>query len=520
MKKLKNLGIGLLSLVIMLTLISLPVTAESKSPDNDLVVALQADATNLDPHVSGNGISNLMTLAMYETLIYFDENLKLQPRLAESWEMSDDGMQYTFKLRQGVKFTDGEPFNAEACVANYVRGRDDESLRVHSRMAAIADMKSVDEYTLLVTLAKADNTFLNKFSQVTFVSPKAIKELGKEGLAKKSAGTGPFILDERVDGGYTKMVRNENYWGEGPKVDSLTFKVVPEDGARMAMLKTGEADIIYPVPPTHVKQLESEDGIKIHNMEGLVYRYVTLNNNYTLKDGRKPLSDVRVRQAMNWAFDSEAYCQVVFQGYATPPNSVFAGPVPYHADQEPYIKNLEKAKELMAEAGYEDGFDIDIWCDNTTIEMKGAEFVKQQLSEININVNLKAMESTTIADMTAEPEDKTEVQMWYVNWMSGSYEADGSMRNILHSEYFPPKGYNTAFWVNKDFDKDLDDALVETDADKVTKLYADAQAVAWKECPWMFLGVDNSIFAEHDYVSGVAYMPGGHMDFTKVVLDH
>lgn len=520
MKHMKKLVTGLLSLVMLLMLVSTPTMAEAKSEDNDLVVALQADATNLDPHVSGNGISNLMTLTMYETLIYFDENLELQPRLAESWEMSDDGMEYTFKLREGVKFSDGEPFNAEACIANYERGKNDETLRVHSRMKAIADMEAVDEYTIKITLEKADNTFLNKFSQVTFVSPKAIEELGKEGLAKESAGTGPFILKERVDGGYTKMVRNENYWGEGPEIDSLTFQVVPEDGARIAMLKTGEADIIYPVPPTHVEQLEGADDINIKNMEGLVYRYVTLNNNYTLEDGRQPLSDVRVRQAMNWAFDSEAYCQVVFQGYATAPNSVFAGPVPYHADQEPYTKDLEKAKELMKEAGYEDGFDIDIWCDNTTIEMKGAEFVKQQLAEININVNLQAMESTTIADMTSEPAESTKVQMWYVNWMSGSYEADGSMRNILHSEYFPPKGYNTAFWVNKDFDKALDDALVEPDTDKVAELYATAQSIAWEECPWMFLGVDNSIFAEHTYVSGVVYMPGGHMDFTHAVLDH
>lgn len=107
------------------------------------------------------------------------------------------------------------------------------------------DSVTVDsEYQVTIHLKEPNNTFLNKLAQVRIVSPKAIKELGKDGLAKQSAGTGPFILSERVDGGYTKMVRNENYWQDGPKVDTLTWRVVPEDGARVAMLQTGEADII------------------------------------------------------------------------------------------------------------------------------------------------------------------------------------------------------------------------------------------------------------------------------------
>ena len=101
-----------------------------KSPDNDMVIAVQTDATHLDPHVSSNGNSNLVTNSMYETLLAFDENLEIQPLLAESWEMSEDGLSYTFKLREGVKFHDGEPFNAEAVVANWQRGKEDESLRL------------------------------------------------------------------------------------------------------------------------------------------------------------------------------------------------------------------------------------------------------------------------------------------------------------------------------------------------------------------------------------------------------
>lgn len=490
------------------------------SPDNDFVIALQADATHLDPHVSGNGVSNTITNSMYETLVWFDENLELKPLLAKSWTVSDDGLDYTFVLNEGIKFHDGEPFNAESIVANYERAKSDSSLRLASQ-TAMWDSVTVDsEYQVTIHLKEPNNTFLNKLAQVRIVSPKAIKELGKDGLAKQSAGTGPFILSERVDGGYTKMVRNENYWQDGPKVDTLTWRVVPEDGARVAMLQTGEADIISPLPAIQVDKLKDDASLDVLNLGGLTYRYATLNKNYTLADGRKPLDDVRVRQAMNYAFDSEAYTQVVFQGYASVPTSLFASSVPYYAEQTPYTADIEKAKSLMSEAGYSDGFPINIWVDNTTIEMQGAEFLKQQLAQINIDVNVVPMESTTIADMTSAPEDKTEVQMWYVNWSSGDYSADGSMRNILHGDKYPPSGYNTAFYNNAEFNKCLDDALKTTDTDEITKLYAQAQSIAWEECPWIFLGVDNSLIGQKKYVKGIKYRPGGTILVTNIELVH
>lgn len=490
------------------------------SPDNDFVIALQADATHLDPHVSGNGVSNTITNSMYETLVWFDENLELKPLLAKSWTVSDDGLDYTFVLNEGIKFHDGEPFNAESIVANYERAKSDSSLRLASQ-TAMWDSVTVDsEYQVTIHLKEPNNTFLNKLAQVRIVSPKAINELGKDGLAKQSAGTGPFILSERVDGGYTKMVRNENYWQDGPKVDTLTWRVVPEDGARVAMLQTGEADIISPLPAIQVDKLKNDASLDVLNLGGLTYRYATLNKNYTLADGRKPLDDVRVRQAMNYAFDSEAYTQVVFQGYASVPTSLFASSVPYYAEQTPYTADVEKAKSLMSEAGYSNGFPINIWVDNTTIEMQGAEFLKQQLAQINIDVNVVPMESTTIADMTSAPEDKTEVQMWYVNWSSGDYSADGSMRNILHGDKYPPSGYNTAFYNNAEFNKCLDDALKTTDTDEITKLYAQAQSIAWEECPWIFLGVDNSLIGQKKYVKGIKYRPGGTILVTNIELVH
>lgn len=494
---------------------------EMKSPDNDMVVALNADATNLDPHVSGNGISNMITDTMYESLITFDENVKIVPLLAKSWTMSPDGKSYTFILNEGIKFHDGEPFNADSVAAVFDRAKADPSLHLASQVATWDSVVVDSEYQVTINLKEPNNTFLNKLAQIRIVSPKAIKELGKEGLNKQSAGTGPFILSERVDGGYTKVVRNKDYWRAGPKIDTLTFKVVPEDGARIAMLQTGEADVIYPVPPIQVSKIENDKNIEVKNFDGITYRYVTLNKDYTLTDGRKPLDDVRVRQAMNYAFDNDAYIKVVYQGFARKPTSIFSSSIMYYAEQPSlYDKDLDKAKALMQEAGYSAGFPINIWVDNTTVEMQGAEFVKQQLADINIDVNVMPMESTTIADMTSAKESDTKVQMWYVNWSSGSYEADGSMRNILHGDYFPPTGYNTAFYNNPEFNKLLDDALKTTDEKEIAEQYKEAQAIAWKDCPWIFLANDNTIVGQRTYVKGVTYTPGGDIILTNAEMDH
>ena len=504
-------------------------TDTAKSPDNDIVVALQADTTSMDPHVGSNGISNQILNEVYETLLTFDENTNVVPLLAKECSVSEDGRTNTFVLNEGIKFHDGEPFNAESVVAVYERGLRDDSLTLKRTIGTTdapiwESVEALDEYTVAITLVKPNNTFINKICQFRIASPKAMAmENATDWFAKNSAGTGPFIYTERVDGGYTKLVRNPDYWQAGPTVDSLTFTVVPEDTSRIAMLKTGEADVITPVPVMDVDQLEGQEGIETVVAPATVYRYVTLNTEFAFPDGTKPFADKRVRQALNYAFDSEAYAKVVFNGFAKAPTSVFSDSIYYFAEQTPYTADLEKAKALMAEAGYPDGWpdqEIEIVVDNTTIEQKGAEFVKQQLAQIGVNVKLLPNESTANAEITSAPLEETKVQMWYVNWSSGSYEADGSMRSILHGEKFPPNGYNTAFWNNAEFNQLLDDALLMADTEEIAAAYAKAQAIAWDECPWIFLGNDQNIHAQRSYVTGMQYKPGGVMVFRTIGLDH
>ena len=494
--------------------------APASSGTKDFVVAMQADTTSLDPHIGSNGNSNQVLNEMYETLLTFDADTNVIPLLAKEWSVSEDGRTYSFVLNEGITFHDGEPFTAEAVRATYLRGMNDQTLSLYRSVKDWEDVKVTGEYSCDIILKEPNNTFINKITQTRIVSPKALaREDVGDYLAKNSAGTGPYILSERVDGGYTKMVRNDNYWQAGPQVDSLTFKVVPEDGSRLAMLQTGEAHVAIPVPLTDTATIESDPNLVLDVVPGITYRYVTLNTEWALPDGRKPFADKRVRQALNYAFDSEAYAKVVFNGYAVEPTSIFSTAILYHAPQTPYKVDLEKAKALMKEAGFEDGFDVEIIVDNTSLEQKGATFVMQQLSQIGVNVKLLPNESTANAELTSAPLESTKVQMWYVNWGSGSYEADGSMRSILHGEKFPPDGYNTAFWNNAEFNQLLDDALKMGDTNQIAETYAKAQAIAWEECPWIFLGNDESVAAYRSNVTGLIYKPAGTYVFRTVGLE-
>ncbi len=480
------------------------------APDNDLVIALNNDIQKLDPHDTSDTLSISVSRSVYEPLVSFDEEQNLVPMLAESWEAAEDSVTYTFKLRQDVTFSDGEPFNAEAVIANFDRVMANDQLRQYRRISKFISYTALDDYTVEIVLDEPNVSFLNQFTQMYFVSPKSLSD-GTD-LNKTGAGTGPFVFVERVEGDYVKYEPNANYWGEGSTVDSLTFRAVEEDGSRVAMLQTGEADYIYPMPFIQASSVDGTDNIKVLAMPSNIMRYITLNTRV------EALSDVRVRQAMNYAFNNEAYIATVFNGYGEDVYSAFPSTIQYYKAHEPYAYDVEKAKQLLADAGYENGFDLTIWCDNTTTEQKGAQFFQQQMALIGINVEVLPMEPNTISDMIYVEENEATIETWYVNWSSSSFDPDGSMRNILHSEFIPPTSANTAYWENAEFDALLDEARASTDPAELEKLYGQAQDLVWAECPWVFMGSDQVLAAEKDYVSGISLRPDGSLYFATASL--
>lgn len=494
----------------------------AKSKDNDFVIAMEGAVSSLDPANIPDTSAISATRGIYETLVKFDERNQLVGGLAKSWDISEDSLTYTFHLREGIKFHDDTDFNAEAIKANYDRVcNKDNQLRQRRTFIVVnkdqtedprvANIDIPDANTIVFTLSKPWSPFINRMTQFCIISPKAIQEYGND-IMYHPCGTGPYVFEEWKEGDFCKFKRNDNYWGEKPGVDTITLKTVPEAGARTAMLQTGEADLVYPMPADQIKALDGTNDVDVIATESNIMRYVTLNMDLP------QLKDVKVRQAMNYAIDQNAYVKVMYDGHANVAKSLVPSIIQGYQEQPAYEYDIAKAKELLKEAGYENGFDLTIWGDNSTQEIKGMTFVKQQLEQIGIKVDVQAMDPATVGDKIYVDKDKAEINMWYVNWSASDYTMDGSMRALLYSTNCPPVSANTPYYNNPEFDRLLDEGLVNADTAKQAQIYADAQKIAWEDCPWLFLANDQIIFSRKNYLSNVFVAPDGSIDFAKATL--
>lgn len=484
---------------------------DGKAPKNECILAFEGEFQEMHPMDWSDGNSGNVVYYIYDSLYDLDENYEPVPRAAESYEVSDDACTYTFHLREGITFTDGAALNADAVVSNYQAAIDPannwrrrrtfiETIDETTEIPRVDSCTAVDELTVQFHLPEPYAPFMNSMTQFYLISPNVVNDSSFD-YSKQSAGSGPYMLEEYAQGDHVSIVRNEDYWGEAPSIDRIDFRVVPEAGSRIAALQTGEATAIYPMPTDQVATVRSAGDINMISIPSTTMRYVTLNTNY------EPLSDVRVRQALNYAFDQEEYCRVMYSGAATPATSVLPEIVPGYKAQTPYEVNLDKAKSLLEEAGYADGFEVDIIGDNSTQETKGMTFVMQQLENIGVTVNVKPNEAATNAELAAAPEDETTLHMWYVNWSQS--DADGFMRSLLSTAMTPPTGYNTAFWKNEEFDSELEAGNAAPTEDEQNQHYGTCQDIVWPECPWLYLASDNTLLSYKAYLNGIKYVPQG-----------
>lgn len=484
-------------------------TSTATKNNKDIVIAINANFITLDPHNASDTHSISGARTMYEGLMGFDENMSVVPVLATNHTISEDGLVYTFTLQENVKFHDGTDFNAEAVKANIARIQDEKNnLRLRKSFAKVSKVETPDAKTVVITLSEPYNAFLNKVAMAPIVSPKALEENGAD-ITKKPVGTGPFKFKEWVQGDRLVVEKNADYWQQGlPKVDSLTFRPVPENGSRIAMLKTGEADFIYPMPTEQVSEVEGEEGISIEKTDSTIVRYVTLN---TMK---KPYDDVKVRQAINYAINKEAYIKVVKSGLGAKLDSTMSSKTQYYSQQTGYDYDVEKAKQLLAEAGYPDGFEAEIWGENESETIKGMQFIQQQLALVGIKLEVKSMEGGTLSDQinSAKTPEEAKIQMWYVSWSPSSGDADGATRGLFSSEMFPPAGSNTAYYKNENVDKWIAEANKSIDPAEAKSIYANIQKTVWEDAPWAFMGVDQIISGKRSYLEGVKVYPDGSIN--------
>ncbi len=484
----------------------------------DVKIAVASTFTTMDPWDANDTLSQNAVRSFYEGLVRLDKDMKLEPLLAESWEATPDGLQYTMKLKAGVKFHDGEPFNAAAVKANFDRiTNPDNHLKRYILYKNIARTEVIDDLTVRFTLHEPFSAFINQLAHpsAAMISPKALAR-GKEDVAFHPVGTGPFIFKEWKQTDYMKVEKNPNYWRAGyPKVDSITWIPVVENGTRAAMIQTGEAHFAYPMPFEQVKQLEGKSGVKIIKSPSIVHRYMSMNMNV------KPFDNPKVREAINYAINKEALCKVAFNGYAVPAEGVVPQGVAYAVKLGPWPYDPAKARALLKEAGYPNGFTTKLWSAyNHTTAQKVIQFLQQQLRQVGIKADVQALEAGQRVAQVESVQDPKQagVRLYYIGWSTSTGEADWAIRPLLATEAQPPSMTNTAYYSSAVVDKALRDALNTTDETKKAEYYKVAQEQIWKDAPWAFLVTEVSVSASRENLSGFNVMPDGGFEFYELEM--
>lgn len=484
----------------------------------DVSVAVEISLDSLDPYNTNSTLSQALGKSYYEGLFQFDKDLKVQPLLAESYEPSADGLTYTFKLRSGVKFQDGTDFNADAVKANLDRVLDrSNGLSRYNQFSRIDKVEVVDPLTVKIILKEPFSAFINALAHPSamMISPTALKKWGKD-ITFHPVGTGPFEFVEWKPAEYLKVKKFDGYWKKGyPKVDSMTFRTVTDNNTRAAVVQTGEAQFAYPLPYEQAALLSKNDKLEVVAAPSIIARYVSMNVQH------KPFDNIKVRQAINYAINKEALAKVAFAGYAFPSQGVVPQGVDFAKKMDPWPYDVKKAKELLKEAGYPNGFSTTLWSAyNDGTAAKAVQFLQQQLAQVGIKVSIELLESGQRVQRVQQVQDAATapVRMYYAGWSASTGEADWALRPLLATSGWPPVFNNTAYYSNPKVDKDIADALLTTDKAEKTKLYDRAQDQIWSDAPWAFLTTIKLLSVHNKKLSGFYVMPDGSFQFSDVDL--
>jgi len=508
---------------LMLGLVLAACAGNSKDESKDggnLVIATRSDAVSLDPHLTNDTASANVRINIYDTLVVQDENMKNQPGLAESWEQLDDTT-WEFKLRKGVTFHDGTPFNAEVVKANIERILDPNiASSVQFMYNMIDEVETVDEYTVRFKTKYPFGPLPAHFAHPggQMISKKQIEEdyaaleKGEKPGSVINAhpiGTGPFRFKEWKPGQSITLIKNENYWGEPAKLASVTFKVVPEDLTRISELITGDSHISMPLSPSDLEQVENTDGLHAQRTASSSLSFIGFNMS------KKPFDDVRVRQAISMAINKEEIIDGIYNGVGIPAKGPLApGIFGYDGNLEGLEYDPQKAKDLLAEAGYQDGFSTTIWTNDDRQRVDTATNVQSQLAKIGIDAEVKILEWGSMLEQTAEGEH----EMMVFGWTTVTGDADNGLFPLFHSDNLGAQG-NRTFTVDEELDQYLAGARQTSDPEKRQEFYSKAQKRLVELAPVIYLLHQEHLLGVRDEVKGLKQLPTQLLQLKEVYIE-
>ncbi len=400
------------SLAVLLLSTTMHAGAEAATRGGTMTYARYADSLFLDPVLTDANVDIWVMNNLYDTLLSpTKDGLNIEPGLATKWEFADGGKTLKLTLRQGVKFADGSDLTAADVKWSLDRARDPKAGAWSSLIASIAGVEATGD-TVTLTLKAPDPTILPALATFnTSIMPQKLFEAAAgstpeekaKAFAEKPVGTGPFILGAWQRGVSMTLRRNPHYWKQGedgkalPYLDTLVFPVIPDDSTRLLKLKAGEVDGVELVPYSRVKELQADANLRMELFPSTRVAYLTMFCGPTLKDGSpNPLSNEKVRQALNYAVNKDAVIGITTQGIGKPMRSYMSSTTPLFHGQELYKADMAKARALLKEAGFEKGFETSIYSlSGNGDDQNNLAIVQQMWGQLGVKLRIDPVDNAT-----------------------------------------------------------------------------------------------------------------------------
>jgi ABC-type transport system substrate-binding protein len=482
-----------------------------------LTIAYTSTSPHIDIQATNQGSLSESAHYIYETL--FDRNAEgeIVGLLATGFDVSEDGLTYTFTLQPGVSFHDGTPFDAEAVKYNFERKIE---LQLPTWDTIPWDtIEVVDPLTVRVTLTAPAPHIVPVLSAKTWsmYSPTWAEAVGPDGVKNDGVGTGPFVVEEFLPNDTLRLARNPNYWQPGlPYLDAVVFRVIPDANTRAALLESGDVDIALGLPVPVTERLKNDPRFTVLSELGARQYYITLNNR------KAPTDDVRVRQAINHAVDKEGIIRAVFLGVgAEVANAVYMTPVVNgYVAAGNYAYDPERAAQLLEEAGWMMGPDgvrvkdgerlvLSLYTrrGSVTGDFETAELVQGMLAEVGIEVDMQVFESASFVPAVTVPAEEATYHMANLTWGTVTGDAEYVVSTIYRTDSAAPRLYNRAYYSNPEVDRLSDLSRQAATIEERNAIYAEIIPMVFADAPILQLFDSVEFLAMNARVQGIYFEP-------------
>lgn len=472
---------------------------EATVKKTDIAIALDSDITSLDPQGHNDTKSEAVSFLLFNRLFRLNTDFEYVPDLAESWEQPSD-TEWVIKIKEGVMFHDGSEMTSED--VKFSLERSIEQPKVEHVLAEVESIEIVDDYTVKITTKTAFAPFLYSLVHAgASILPKAYVESGDE--FANPVGSGPYEFVEWVSGDKVVVKKNPNYFDADNMGQSemITFKVIPEGASRTIALETGEVDVVQALPTMDMNKVVDNSDLKLYEKGSTRVDFFAMNNE------KEPFTNQKVRQAINYAINKEAIMAVAIEGAGIEAKSVLAPSMLGYKGSE-YSYNIAKAKELLAEAGYADGFTTSITTSGDA-RKRIAEIIQANLMEAGITAEINMLEWGTFIDMAMKGEHETLILGWTSN-----PDPDATLTPLYYSGNIG--GFNFSRINDEKLDNLIITAREELDLDTRKEIYNEFHTYIMDQAPIVPLFVKNNIVGAHKDLKGVELSPQGLWNIEKL----